>query len=635
MKDKFYELEQQRLEILINSKGGGSAADPTMLPFDPSDPPDSSSDPNVIATNWLDNSDFDFSKDAYLNATPVGGDAAEEVFNWYRQRFIKVTDAVISGAPSTNVQSPSGPFQAAYTYPMDFVLVNGASGGEALAGTLTRVDDNNATLSAAAQNNIPSGGVLWFGDALAESSANAVKSAAHSLYAASEGANARIPRWDKTNGWLEFGSDTADRFDLASPLGINFIRPGVTWYFRCIVRLRSGATAGDPIRIGVGIWDATASEKRFIESSNMDLTAVAVGTAGATTYEYVVIADNDDGTSVVTDTVSVATGPAALSSSDYIRLTWVNTSGILRFRIYRKVGGVTKRVFTVTNGGQDFNDTGADEGETLSDLPSAGVTRPLAYKVSEEFTPGDAWQAVLIPLPIPSTYDTAATTGKQWCRISVEGGPGGTERHVLIDRVMLSTSNGGWQRSQRDFNKVQSQSPSSTPPGSDQGDTGIVRPPYCFALDTPVVVCERDGAAMREVPIGEIEPGMYVAAGSSRVNRVERIVEGTSRKMVDVTLSNGVRFRCTPTHRFITSRADLRGTRICDLTRGDEILCWRNGWAERSTIATMRFEELDTPETVRTLTLKPGKTFVAGASKLLGAVTHNRKAEDDLGYYLY
>lgn len=614
-------IRDQQLQIGLS---GRSESDVPLLPFDPNAPPDVVTDQLVIAPNYIDNSDFDFSKDGYINSPMVGGDDAEELYNFYRQRFIKVTDVVVSGSPTATINAASAPFSSSYSYPMNFVLLNGKTGGEALSGTLTRVSDTQATLSVNAENDITDG-VLWFGTALAESSTNAIKASSHSTFA-TETANTIIPRWDKTNGWVELGSNTADRFDVATPLPVNFIRGGITYYFRGIVAKRSGASLGDPIRLSIGIWDATSGQDRFLESSNFDLSVAVVGTTGSTTYSYVVLGDLDDGTTIISDVVTITNGNATLSASNYNRLTWQNKTGILRFRIYRETGGVAKRVFTITNGGGDYNDYGTDEGETLGSLPTASVVRPIAYKVTEgTFNPGDTgWIPVLIPIEIPSTYNTSNTTGKQWLRIGVEGAAGDA-RLILLDRIMLSVSDGGWQRSARDFNRILNQNPSSLPTETDQGDTGIGR---CFPLDTLILVCDADGTNIREMPIGEVDKGMFVVAGSRKINRVQDILPGVSSALTTIVLSNGVTIRCTPSERFITSRADHNGTPISSLTLGDEIMCWNNGRVEKATIECY----VTAPESVdiRTLVLHPGHLFVVGVQNGLGAIAHNRKADVDL-----
>jgi len=527
--NKNTEINNQLVQIAINTRDRGSAVDPAALPFDPANASDTTTDIIVIAQNWIDNSDFDWSKDGYNNNPLLGGDVAYECYNFYRQRFIKLTDLVTT-ATSTAVTSAAGKFKATYTYPMDFVLLNGKADGSALSGTLTRVDDNNATLSVAADNTLTDA-VLYFGTALAETAANALKSSGHSLYAANEGALDIIPRWDNTNGWGEMGSDIAeDSFDIATPLPLNFIRGGITYYFQVLLTQRAGTTSGSPVRLYAGIWDATSTQKRFLESSNLDLTASTVGTAGGTTYNYVVIADLDDGTSIVSDVFVLATGNAVLSASNYNRLTWQNAVGVLNFRIYRSVGGVVKRIFTIRNGGHDYNDFGTDEGETPVALPTAAVVRPVVYKVSSAFdlaSPG-AWSLCRITLEIPSTYDTSLTTDKQWLRFGIEGETG-TERLILFDRVGLSSSDGGWQRSARDFDKILNQNPSANPTSTTQGGVG-----GCFTLDTPVLVCEQDGSNKRFIPIGETDAGMFVFSGGNRVYRINHKPKDTvSEKIIN------------------------------------------------------------------------------------------------------
>jgi hypothetical protein len=405
---------------------------------------------------------------------------------------------------------------------------------------------------------------LWFGETLSEAGGIlALKSSSHSLYAANEGTNTIIPRWERTNGWVEMGSNTSDRFDLATPLPINLVRAGVTFYFRCILSQRSGTSGSAPIRLSAGIWDATSGRQRFLESSNLDLSVTVVGTTGGTSYDYVILADLDDGRTIVSDTVTVANGNASLSTSNYNRLEWQNAAGVLRFRIYRTTGGVTKRVFTITNGAHDFNDYGGTDEGTVGSLPTAAEQRPIAYAVSGQIDPesigSGTWLTVLLTLPISDTYNSSTTTGKQWLRVQIEGATA-QERMVLVDRVSLSTSNGGWSRSSRDLAKISSGVPSSTPPdGGGQGGGGIDDGGggFCFVMDTPVIVCDRSGGQLREIPIGETKRGMFIFAGN-RVRRITRALDGLTNTLVHCRLRNGVSWSCTPSERFISGRADRR-----------------------------------------------------------------------------
>jgi hypothetical protein len=346
-------IQRQQTEIAINTRLPGGAGILPLLPYDPQNPPDDDNDIQVIAPNNLDNSDYDFSKDDYINSPPVGGDASFECYNFYRQRFIQIT-RITATAASTAISSSFAAFSSSYSYPISFVLLNGGTSNQALVGTLTRVDDNNATLSVASVNDL-AGGVMWIGDPLGETSALALKATGHSLFAANEDTNGVIPRWEKTNGFCEFGTDSGDFWDIATPLPINLIRGGLVFYFSLIVTQRDGAGTPDPVRLYAGIWDATTGRERFLESAVMDLDVSPVPTAAATTYIYKIIADLDNGTSIESDAITITDGPASLSSATYNRLTWQNATGILRFRIYRDDGATIQLIFTITNGGRLFS----------------------------------------------------------------------------------------------------------------------------------------------------------------------------------------------------------------------------------------------------------------------------------------
>lgn len=612
MRSPFDNIEKQNLLIAINRKSGGEVTGTPIL----IEPPDDEGDTIALAPNILDNSDFDFSKDGYLNNPLLGGDVSHETYNFYRQRFIRVTDLVTTAASPT-VTSASLPFLAAYFgATVNFVILSAGTSNASLSGTLTRVSDGTATLSTNALQTLTDA-VMWFGTPLAESSANALKgSASHTLWAGVEDTLTYIPRWDKTNGWVEIGHDGNDSFDVACPLPLNIVRGGLTFYFKCIVALRDTATAS-AVRLSAGVWDATAGQNKFIENTPFDLSAAVVGTAGVTNYTYKVIAVTDTGLEFESDEVAVTTGNATLSASNYIRLTWQNAPGVLDFKIYRDDGVDVKRIFTITNGTNSYNDYGTAE-ETVGSMPDAANRRLIMYGESELFTVSSTWVTIPITLKVPQGYDTSQTTGKQWLRIGIVGT--GDERMVTLDRVMLSTSNGGWQRSARDLNKIVNQNPSSLPTSTTQGNTGI----RCFPMDTPIVT--KRGTIL----IGDIEKGDYVDSGANHFNRVTEIKDGFSTHLIKVVLSNGVWFYCTPSERFVTSRADKKGTRIDCLTYGDEILCKIGKRVESATIEI--YEVLERREMVRTLSLRGGHTFVAGyvgdGAETGGAIAHNRKFGD-------
>jgi hypothetical protein len=195
-----FEIEQQRLLLAINRNTG--VADDTVPVFQLGSvaAPDEGTTNASLIDNLVDNSDFSYSKDGYLNVTLAGGDVALECYNFYRHRLIKVSDiSTTNGSPTVN--APSGPFKSSYAYPMN-VLIYGAGGvaGETFVGTLTRVSDTQATLSTNALATLPAASG-FIGDALAETAATALKATGHSLFAAG-GWRATIliltlPRWER------------------------------------------------------------------------------------------------------------------------------------------------------------------------------------------------------------------------------------------------------------------------------------------------------------------------------------------------------------------------------------------------------------------------------------------------------
>jgi len=84
-------------------------------------------------------------------------------------------------------------------------------------------------------------------------------------------------------------------------------------------------------------------------------SAVAVGTAGATTYTYQVVAlSATGGYSAPTATFTVTNGNATLSQTNYNRISW--TGAATGFAIYGRIGG--SLTFLGTTGGTQFEDYG-------------------------------------------------------------------------------------------------------------------------------------------------------------------------------------------------------------------------------------------------------------------------------------
>lgn len=630
------QIYRNNTEIKINQADSGSGTD-TRLPNPFEIAPDTTGTAVTLAPNEVDNSDFSYSTDSYKNAVPVGGDKSFESYNWFRQRFFKLNDATVPAASSA-LTSAAGKFLAAYSYPMNFVLLGAGASGAALSGTLTRVSDTQATLSTLAILPITNG-VLWFGEQLAESPEKALKATGHSLFAANEAATDIIPRWDTSGGWCEIGSNTADEFSLACPLPSNLARPGLSFFVSVILARRAGTPPNpNPLKLSAGVWDETASQKRFLEAANIVLKVVTVGAAGATVYNYKIIAKTDSGLRIESQIFNLTTGNAALSANNYNRLTWENVRGILDFEIERETGGVYKKIFTIQNGSTSYNDTGNYDEGTLPGFTSIGVTRAIAY-AEKTFTLGgeSSWFVVRLKIDVPSTYNSGATTGIQWLILGITGAATAA-RQILLDRVLMSKSDGGWDLSGRDKTLVANRVPSVNPVGSDQGSVGIT---YCLTGQMPIITGDADGSNLKKTLMQDVEVGAFADDGARSMTRLLQMSKATVSHYFEVYLSNRIRVDCTETERFITSRADITGTMLQNLCEGDEVLTKfiyldDAGRVIRRRIETARIAaivRIDEETEVYTPHLRHAKTFVAGVyleDKIMcGAILHNYKQETD------
>lgn len=101
------------------------------------------------------------------------------------------------------------------------------------------------------------------------------------------------------------------------------------------------------------------------------------GTAGATTYTYVIVPDTTAGLKgVPSSNITTATGNATLNGSNYNRLSWTRKLGVANYYVYRTVGGATQGLIGSVAGNasaMQFDDTGlAGGGETTNTVDPTG-----------------------------------------------------------------------------------------------------------------------------------------------------------------------------------------------------------------------------------------------------------------------
>jgi len=596
-------LEHQQLEIGLR-RTIGDRVTVVDSDFSTQTPPDNPETLSQMGINYIDNSDKDFSTDAYENDPAVGGDEAKECFNFYRQRFIRLTDAVLT-ASSTTLSSASAPFKSSYTYPMPFFALGAGTDEKALVGTITRVSDTSATMSVSAVFSVTDG-IVFFGDAFAQSAATALKTSGHTSYAANEGANTSIARWDNAAGQTEIGGNGTDNFDIAAALPFNLATRGLDLFFSLNVKLRSGATADNQIVVYVGIYDTTSGNQKFLEADNFDLTVNYIGTAGATQYECVVVGTFSNGEQVISDVVTVSGAASVFDADNYLDWDWQNAPRILDFALYRRNTGTgeTVRVYTIYNGETRFFDKDVEGSASVAGLPDIAARREYAYAESAPFTPTTDYRRVPILFRVPPTYAQSATTGRQILRIGIYNDAGNDVRPVVIDRVMLSLTESVWNRSARDLERIRNLAPTA---GTPDGNQGI----GCFTDWNPIIIKERPNEDWRSIPIEQAKKGMFIYSGGLS-DRITDVKISVSNKTYFVELSNGIEIECTASERFITSSSDRHGTRFDRLGLGSEIQSSIDGVNYQARIVKITPKTHKLPIKIYTLSLQNGKIFVVG-----------------------
>lgn len=470
--------------------------------------------------NLIDNSDFDWSKDRFLNNPLLGGDIDFEAFNWFRH-------------PQADTQ-------------------------------------------------------------LLEDAAHALKYAGHSLYAANEGADADIPRWDRANGYPELGNAGATKWDIVCPLPENLVRPGRgRFYVQVMASARTATALPAGVQLYAGFWDNTAGRRKWIEGGDFTLTAEIVGAAGATTREYKVIGTSDYGAQIESNVVSPATAPAALSIANYVRLTMTGAPGFIQFDIYEKVGGVVYRIGQIFNSiDVSYNHYDIAPKENVgAAFPSVTATRARAYAETDEFSaPYGSWVVHDLVIPIPPTYNFSLTTDKQWLRIGLTAATTDA-RQVLLDRLGVSLGFGDWSASaRRPANNVPSTSMSGSTQGGSQGGgtppndgAGGIR---CWMLEG----CEirvMHGQKEKRLNFEQLRLGDRVVSDNLRPN----VIISKRRDFVDETYlietANGLSWRFTATHRLRRNGDDWKGTPVGQLQIGDTLVTRPEKTVEETTVVKL------------------------------------------------
>lgn len=258
-------------------------------------------------------------------------------------------------------------------------------------------------------------------------------------------------RWDNTDGWLELSSN-ANADDLSYNFPKRVILPGQTLHLIFNAKLKEAANVSD-LSVEYGIWDSSPGVDNWVNGSLVGSSAddapivSVVGTAGTTTYKYVVVAVMSDNATIVSAEATVTTGAGTLTVTDYNQIAWVGVAGAVQYRVYRTTGPTVGLIASVLSGSTSFKDQGVVL--QLGAVPPVSTPPQARQSVSNLSTAlSTNWATFRLVLNIPSSYSLRLTqTGAQWLRLGLRGS---SVPVVLIDRIGLSTSTASWAASIED-----------------------------------------------------------------------------------------------------------------------------------------------------------------------------------------
>lgn len=413
---------------------------------------------------------------------------------------------------------------------------------------------------------------------ITQSSAHALKAAKtsepadHTLWAANEGVDDDIPRWDKTNSMVEMGGVTT-AWDLFVPIAQDVVFPGQIFYVQFEAMLRT-STALPNIQVYAGIYDETAGQRKYIEGGSFTITddngndpGVTFGIPGSTSVDYKVIAYTDSGEQAESNVLNFPNAPAVFDGSNHPRVRFAGVPGFIKFEIYRKIGSTYVLQYTVGNTIEGiYADVGNPPQAVVSAFPSIGTNKPRAYAVTTTFLPGSltgsGWVRHALTIQVPLTYNRSVTgAGMQYFRFGFNGLTTDA-RQVLIRRFGLSMGSAKWARSPEDVRPGAHSSISASAAGAGSSGGGGVDPPPpsgggghdCVLLDSTLRLIDRD------VELRHGKKDDVPDSGGAVCGKLISVSHAHTSRIYRVETESGLKVGCTYDHPFITSRLNFTGT---------------------------------------------------------------------------
>lgn len=419
---------------------------------------------------------------------------------------------------------------------------------------------------------------------LAQTSANALKApktiepADHTLWAANEGADDDIPRYDKVNGTIMLGGVT-NRWDLFVPLPNDVIFPGQVFYVQFEAMLRTSTAMPANLQAYAGIFDNTVGQAKYIEGGSFTITddqgndpGVTFGIPGATSVDYKVIAYTDSGEQAESNVLNFPNAPSVFDGNNHPRIKFSGVPGFIKWDIYRKIGTNYVLQYTVGNSVEGvYADIGNPPVAVVPGFPTVTATKPKAYAITSSFVPGSltglGWVRHELTIFVPTTYDRGQTgAGMQYFRMGLNGLTT-DPRQILIRRVGVSMGSGKWARSAEDLRTGVHSTPSSSATGAGSSNPGGVNPPpppgggYCALLDSTLSLADRD------IVLKDVQKGDLTDTGGAVCGRVLMMKSKHVHRIFRVETESGLSIGVTFDHPFIVSRENFNGTPVEALKR--------------------------------------------------------------------
>lgn len=443
--------------------------------------------------------------------------------------------------------------------------------------------------------------------------------------------------WSKTTGEIVFGNNGA----LMSPLPKNLAFPATTLFCRFQIKKSGGGIViPEGWRLRASIWDNTSGQQKIVEGAVFDISATpAFASPGAFSRNYILRVDtamdffySDVLTPIqVNNQVSVS----GIDNVNFVTVSWQVFPEATKYTLYRFDSQFSewREIAAIVNGATSFRDVGGRTG-ALFNPPSANILpRAQALFVNFGTYVNTEYQDAIFNIFVPSNYNYALTTNKQWIRIDMVDSNLNfvtmPDDALLIDKMSVGYTNGRFTYSARDLAAqaaVQATTPPPTPPpgGNDGGGGGTTPPPGggggggldCVKPDTKILIEGNEWEEARNIEVGD-----YLVNATGTYSKVLSIKHGTTTQFRVITTEKGLELWCSPSHKIIRSFDDAVGTSAFLLKVGDYLVAFDEKSEEMIFDVIQAVEVIEAKnEPVLTFTLEGERTYVAN-----GIVSHNLK----------